>query len=164
LGEARLSEKHKCLVVIRVRGERDASREVEDTLNMLRLVRNCHAVLIDDRPSNMGMLQKAQHYVTWGEISKENIALLLKGRGRLVGDKKLTEEYVKETGYKTLDDLAEAIHKGELAYNSLPKIKPVFRLRPPKKGYKGKVKKSFIAGGATGYRGEAINDIIKRMI
>jgi len=110
------------------------------------------------------MLQKAQHYVTWGEISKENIALLLKERGRIVGDKKLTEDYVKKAGYKLLDDLAEAIYKGKLEYGSLPKIKPVFRLRPPKKGYKGKVKKSFVAGGATGYRGEAVNDIIKRMI
>ena len=131
---------------------------------MLRLVRNCHAALIDDRPSYIGMLQKAQHYVTWGEISKENIVLLLKERGRLVGDKKISEEYVKETGYKSLDDLAEALHKGEIEYNSLPKIKPVFRLRPPKKGYKGKVKKSFAASGVTGYRGEAINNIAKRMI
>lgn len=160
-----MSEKHnKCLVAIRVRGERDATHEVEDTLNMLHLVRNCHAVLIDDRPSYVGMLQKAQHYVTWGEISKEDIALLLKERGRLVGDKKLTEEYVKEAGYKSLDDLAETVYKGKLEYGSLPKIKPVFRLRPPKKGYKGKVKKSFVAGGATGYRGEAIDDILKRMI
>ena len=159
-----MSEKRKCLVAIRVRGERDVSHEVEDTLTVLHLVRNCHAVLIDNRPSYIGMLQKAQHYVTWGEISRENIILLLKERGRLVGNKKLSEEYMKEAGYKSLDDLAEAIHRGKLEYNSLPKIKPVFRLRPPKKGYKGKVKKSFVAGGATGYRGVAINDIIKRMI
>lgn len=159
-----MSAKRKCLVALRVRGERDASHEVEDTLNMLHLVRNCHAVLIDDRQSYIGMLQKAQHYVTWGEISKENIVLLLKERGRLVGDKKLTEEYLKETGYKSLEDLAETIHRGELEYSQLPKIKPVFRLRPPKKGYKGKVKRSFIAGGATGYRGEAINDLVKKMI
>jgi len=159
-----LSEKHKCLVAIRVRGERDASQDVEDTLNMLHLVRNCHAVLIDDRPSYIGMLNKAQHYVTWGEISTENITFLIKERGKIVGDKKLSVEYLKEVGYKTVENLAEAIQEGKVEYSRLPKIKPVFRLRPPKKGYKGKVKKSFIAGGATGYRGEAINEIIERMI
>jgi len=164
LGEAGLSEKHKCLVAIRVRGERDASQDVEDTLNMLHLVRNCHAVLIDDRPSYIGMLNKAQHYVTWGEISTENITFLIKERGKIVGDKKLSVEYLKEVGYKTVENLAEAIQEGKVEYSRLPKIKPVFRLRPPKKGYKGKVKKSFIAGGATGYRGEAINEIIERMI
>jgi large subunit ribosomal protein L30 len=102
--------------------------------------------------------------VTWGEISKENVALLLKKRGRLMGDKKLTDEYVQEMGYKSLDDLAEAVYKLEVEFAHLPKVKPVFRLRPPKKGFRGKVKKSYAAGGVTGYRGEAINDLIKKMI
>ena len=156
--------KRKCLVAIRVRGVSDISQEVKDTFEMLRLTRNCHATLIDGRPSYAGMLQKAQNWVTWGEISKENVALLLKERGRLVGDKKLTDEYAQDLGYKSLGDLAGAVHKLEVEYNRLPKVKPVFRLHPPKKGFKGKVKRSFAAGGVTGYRGEAINDLIKRMV
>ncbi len=151
-------------MAVRVRGESDISQEIRDTLNMLRLTRNCHATLIDDRPSYTGMLHKVQNCVTWGEISKENIALLLKKRGRLVGNKKLTEEYAQELGYKSLGDLAEAAYKVEVEYSRLPKIKPVFRLHPPKKGFKGKVKRSYAAGGVTGYRGEAINDLIKRMV
>lgn len=159
-----MEEKRKCLVAVRTRGISDVSQEIKDTLKMLRLTKNCYATLIDDRPSYLGMLRKAQHYVTWGEISKENITHLLRERGRLIGDKKLTDEYAQEIGYKSLDDLAEATYKLEVKYDSLPKIKPVFRLHPPKKGYKGKVKKSFVAGGVTGYRGEAINNLIKRMI
>ena len=159
-----MGEKRKCLVAVRVRGVSDISQEIKDTLNMLRLTRNCHATLIDDRPSYTGMLHKAQHCVTWGEISKETVALLLKKRGRLVGDKKLTEEYAQELGYKSLGDLAEAAYKVEVEYSRLPKVKPVFRLHPPKKGFKGKVKRSYAAGGVTGYRGEAINDLIKRMV
>ncbi len=131
---------------------------------MLHLTRNCHATLIDDRPSYLGMLHKAKNYVTWGEVSKESVVLLLRERGRIIGNKKLTDEYIREVGYKSLNDLAEAIHKTEVEYNSLPNIKPVFRLHPPKKGFKGKVKKSYTAGGVTGYREEAINDLIKRMI
>jgi len=159
-----MKEKLKCLVAVRVRGESDISQEIRDTLNMLRLTRNCHATLIDDRPSYTGMLHKVQNCVTWGEISKENIALLLKKRGRLVGDKKMTEEYAQELSYKSLGDLAEATYKVEVEYSRLPKIKPVFRLHPPKKGFKGKVKRSYAAGGVTGYRGEAINDLIKWMV
>ena len=159
-----MGEKRKCLVVVRVRGVSDISQEIKDTLNMLRLTRNCHATLIDDRPSYTGMLHKVQNCVTWGEISKENVALLLKKRGRLIGDKKLTDEYVQELGYKSLDDLAEALFKVEVEYSRLPKVKPVFRFHPPKKGFKGKVKRSYAAGGVTGYREEAINDLIKRMV
>ena len=154
----------KCLVAVRIRGMSDVSQEVKDTLSMLRLNRNCHATLVDDRPAYKGMLRKSKDYLTWGEVSQENIALLLKKRGRLVGDKKLTDEYAKELDYESLDDLAEAIFKMEVEFSSLPEVKPVFRLRPPKKGFKGKIKRSFAAGGELGYRGDAINDLLKRMV
>jgi len=159
-----MSEKHRCLAVIRVRGLISILREIKDTLEMLHLSRNCHATLVDDRPSYLGMLRRAQNCVTWGEVSLDNILLLLKKRGRVVGNRKLTDEYAKETGYESLEDLAEAIHEGKVEFGRLPNVKPVFRLHPPKKGYRGKVKKSFVAGGVTGYRGEAINDLIERMV
>lgn len=152
------------MVAIRVRGVSDISQEIRDTLKVLHLNRNCHATLIDDRPSYLGMLHKVKNYVTWGEISKENIALLLEKRGRLVGDNKLTDEYAQELGYKSLENLSEATFKVEVEYSHLPKVKPIFRLHPPKKGFKGKVKRSYAAGGVAGYRGEAINDLIKRMV
>jgi large subunit ribosomal protein L30 len=147
-----------------VRGIPTASPDVRKTLEMLHLCRTNHATLVDDRPAYVGMLRMVQHYVTWGEISKENILLLLKEKGRLMGDKRLTDEYAQKIGYKTLDDLAEALYKVEVEYKNLQDIKPVFRVHPPSKGYKGKVKKSFKMGGATGYRGEAINDLVKRMV
>jgi large subunit ribosomal protein L30 len=102
--------------------------------------------------------------LTWGEVSPEIVSLLLKKRGRLVGDKELTDEYAKELGYKSLDDLAEALFKVDVEFSSLPEIKPLFRLRPPTKGFKGKVKRSYAAGGELGYRGDAINDLLKRMV
>jgi len=159
-----LDKQLKCLVAVRIRGMSDVSQEVKDTLSMLRLNRNCHATLVDDRPAYKGMLRKSKDYLTWGEVSQENIALLLKKRGRLVGDKKLTDEYAKELDYESLDDLAEAIFKVNIEFSSLPEVKPVFRLRPPKKGFKGKIKRSFAAGGELGYRGDAINDLLKRMV
>ena len=46
-----------------------------------------------------------------------------------------------------------------------PGKKGSFRLNPPKGGFEPKgTKKSFKEGGALGYRGKAINDLIKRMI
>ena len=57
----------------------------------------------------------------------------------------------------------EAIYDSKVEHGSLPNIKPVFRLHPPKKGFKGKVKRSYAAGGVTGHRGAAISELIKRM-
>ncbi len=158
-----MEKNRKCLAVIRVRGLSDVKGDIEETLKMLRLNHNCHAVLIDDRPSYLGMLKKAENCITWGEVSREIISTLLKRRGRTIGNKRLTEEYANKIGYDSLDDLAEAIWKLEVEYNDLPEIEPVFRLHPPRKGFKGGVKKSYSAGGTSGYRGEAINDLLKKM-
>ena len=154
----------KCLAVVRIRGIVNVRKEVEDTLRMLNLQRNCHATLIDDRPSFLGMLRKAQNIITWGEVSKETISLLLKKRGRTIGDKPLTDEYAKKIGYESLDDLADAIYNLKVMLKDLPGVKPIFRLHPPRKGFKGSIKKSYRAGGEAGYRGEAINDLIRRMV
>lgn len=111
----------------------------------------------------MGMLYRVQNYVTWGEISKETLALMLQKRGRLADGKKLTDETLEKLGYKSIDALAEAIVNCKVEFQKLPNLRPVFKLHPPKKGFKGKTKKNYAAGGEAGYRGEAINDLINRM-
>ena len=153
----------KCLAVVRVRGPSDVREETEETLKMLRLNRGGHTVLIDDRPSYTGMLKKTQNIVAWGEVSKETVLLLLTKRGKTVGNERLTNDYAKKAGYDSLEDMAEAIWKLEVDYKDLPDIKPVFRLHPPRKGFRGGVKKSFSAGGSLGYMGESINGLLKKM-
>lgn len=159
-----MEQPRKCLAVVRIRGVNDVYREIKETMDMLHLTRNCHATLLDSRASYLGMLRRAQHYLAWGEISKETLTLLLRKRGRLVGNKKLTDEYAQKVGKKSLEELAEAIHVGELEFSRLPDMKPVFRLHPPTKGYRGKVKQSYASGGVTGYQGEAIDSLLEQMI
>jgi large subunit ribosomal protein L30 len=158
------ADERKCFVVVKVRGTIRAQREARETLGMLRLARTNNAVLIDNRPSYMGMLYRVQNYVTWGEVSKETVALLLKKRGSLAGGKKLTDESVEKIGYKSIDKFADAIASCKAELQKLPKVRSVFKLRPPSKGFKGSTKKSFSAGGEAGYRGERINELIKRMV
>jgi large subunit ribosomal protein L30 len=158
-----MEKAQRCLVVVRVRGKSDVRKDIQDTLDMLNLTHNCHATLIDDRPSYLGMLRKAQNYVAWGESSKDTITRLLKERGRAVGNKRLSDDDAKRLGYDTLAELAEAIYRLEVQLKDLAGIKAVFRLHPPSKGFKGSIKKSFQSGGVTGHRGEVINDLIKRM-
>jgi len=158
------TEEHKCIVAVRVRGVISAPKQVRETLEMLNLKRNNYAVLIDNRPSFLGMLKTAQNFITWGEASKETVSMLIKERGRTLGNKRLTDEYAQKIGYKSLDELAQAVFNCQLKYWKLPNIQPVFKLHPPKKGFKGKIKRAYGAGGELGYRGEKINELIKRMI
>lgn len=159
----KMEKTQRCLAVVRVRGLSDIRKDIQDTLHMLNLARNCNATLIDDRPSYLGMLKKVQNCVAWGEPSKDTIIGLLKKRGRAAGNKRLTDDDSEKLGYATVDKLAEALYNQEVQLKDLSGIKPVFRLHPPRKGFKGSIKKSFKSGGVTGYRGEAINDLIKRM-
>jgi large subunit ribosomal protein L30 len=154
----------RCLAVVRIRGTISASKEVRETLEMLNLTRNNYAILVDNRPSFIGMLKTAQSFITWGEASKETVYRLIKESGRLAGNKKLTDEYAQKIGYKSLEELAEAVASCRVEYWKLPNIKPVFRLHPPTKGFKEKIKKSYGMGGELGYRKEKINELIERMI
>lgn len=154
----------KCLAVVKVRGTISAQREARETLDLLRLKRTNQSILIPNNRSMLGMLKRVQSYVTWGEISKETLTEMLSKRGRLAGDKKLTEDYTAKVGYQSIDEIASAIAECKLDYSKLPDIQAVFKLHPPKKGFKGTTKKNYRAGGEAGYRGEAINELIKRMI
>lgn len=157
------TKERKCIIAVRIRGTIRASQQVRETLQMLRLTRNNYAVLINNRPSFLGMLKTAQNFITWGEASEETAKMLIKERGRLAGNKKLTDEYAQKFGYNSLEELGEAIFSCHVEYRKLPNIQPVFRLHPPTKGFKGKVKKGYGMGGELGYRGETINELIKRM-
>ncbi|GAB6136099.1 50S ribosomal protein L30 [Thermococcus prieurii] len=152
------------LALIRLRSGIRARGEVRDTLAMLRLHRINHLVIVDDNPSYRGMIQKVKDYITWGEIDKETLVKLLRKRGRLVGNKPITDEYVREKLGMTIEEFAEKVINGEMKLRDLPNIKPVFRLHPPRGGLKGSKKRTFKEGGALGYRGEKINELIERML
>lgn len=116
------------------------------------------------------MLEKAKEWITWGEIDRETLIKLLTVRGRIPGNRELTDEYVnnklRHLGVKDgIVGLADAILNGEVKLHKLSNIiKPVFRLSPPKGGFNGSIKLPFTQGGETGYRGLAINDLIKKML
>lgn len=152
------------LAVIRIRGEPDRNPNERNTLELLRLHKRFHLVLVPDTKPIRGMLKRIEYTVTYGEINEDVLALLIEKRGRLIGNKKVTQEYLRKVGFKDYKELARAIIEGKLTIDKLPEFKPVFRLSPPSKGFEGTVKKHFKEGGELGYRGEAINELIKRML
>jgi len=149
---------------IRIRGTVNVKPDIKKTLNLLNLTRANHCAIIEETPSMKGMIQIAKDYITWGEIEKETLIKLIKERGKLTGDKEITDEYIKNTtSYNTIDKLSDAIINKKFKYREIPNVKPLFRLNPPIKGYEG-IKRSFNKKGAIGYRGKEINKLIEKMI
>ncbi|MGC8662231.1 MAG: uL30 family ribosomal protein [Candidatus Micrarchaeia archaeon] len=136
---------NKLIAAIRVRGRVNVRESITNTLNRLNLKRVNNLSLIKGSKSNIGMLQKCNDYITYGEISKELLSKVLEKKG------------MKIEG-ASLDSLINCA-KSPKELN----IKMPIKMRPPKHGYEG-IKKGFSVGGALGYRGEKINDLVKRMI
>lgn len=154
----------KKVVVVQIRGGIGLNPRVKDTLNMLRLRRKNACTVIDSNDIYKGMLIRVKDYVTWGEIDADTLKILLEKRGRLPGNKPLTEEYLKSKVKLNFADFAKNVFEGKLKFKDVPGLKSFFRLNPPIKGFeKGGIKKAFSLGGAIGYRGAKINDLIKRM-
>lgn len=150
------------IAVIRVRGIPKVRKEISDTLTMLNLTRPHHAVILDDRPTYLGMLNKVKDYVTYGEIEEPVLEMLLRKWARLEGNHVLTEEYVKEKTGQTIEEFTSSVMNFEKELDELG-IKKMFRLHPPRKGYKS-VKRAFSQGGSLGNRGNQINMLLRRMI
>src|SRR3989338_4261494 len=149
--EVNVTNSQKQLAVIRIRGLTGMRVKIEDTLQMLRLYKKNYCCVLPHNHVYIGMLKKAKDYITWGEIDDETFNTLVSKRG---------EEF---NGRET--DSKEKINYNDFISINNKKIKKYFRLNSPKRGFERKgIKHSFQQGGALGYRGTAINDLIKRMV
>ena len=150
------------IAIIRIRGHVKVRGEINDTMKMMNLSRVNLAVFYKDNESLQGMINKSQDYITWGKVNKETLLKVLKKRGRLEGNKRVTEEFLKEKklDWDKLVDMFINDPKDVYALG----IKRVFRLSPPSKGFERKgIKIPFKMGGALGNRAEKINDLFEKM-
>ena len=149
---------------IRLRSSINAHIEVKDTFRHLRLNKINHCVLIPEGNTYDGMLHKVKDYITWGEVKPDVLTNMIIKRGRLTGNRKFDNKYIKEnTKSESMVKYAEAIISGKEVYSELKDVQPVFRLHPPIKGHKA-IKKAFNQGGDLGYRKEDINNLILKML
>ena len=134
---------NKLIAVVRVRGRIGVRRSINETLSRLNLPRvNSLALLFGTAP-NLGMIKKCNDFVTFGEVNPEVLGRILKKKGA-----KLSKEDV------------DALLSGEKKAKEV--ISLPIRLKPPKHGLED-TKLAYTNGGTVGYRGAAINDLLKRM-
>lgn len=144
-------EKTLKLAVVRVRGPVRVNKEINDTLDMLHMERVSSCTILEGTPEVYGMLRKVKDYITYGEVDEPTYKAIIEKRSEPFKGR-LTDS------------------KGKIQYNKFitvdgKKLKPYFRLSPPRGGYERKgIKWSFKQGGALGYRGKEINKLIMKMI
>ena len=154
----------KAYAIIRLRGTVNRNYNLEHTMKLLRLHKPNHCSIYPVNGPLEGMLKKAKDVVTWGEIDADTVEHLLLKRGELPGkDNRITDAYIKENSdYKSIREFAEAVASGKAKITDIPELQPVFRLNPPRKGFRS-LKYSVSQNGDLGYRGDRIGALINRM-
>ncbi len=161
----RPSAQTRLFAVIRLRGQVNVSNVHEKTMKLLRLHKKNRCILIPTTPAYIGMLNKIRDYCTFGELDKETLNELIQKRGRLKGDKQLTEEFITKNYNLSFKDFLEELYSLKKTLKDFDAIKPFFKLHPPRGGFERYgIKKPYSTGGALGYRGAEINKLLRKMI
>jgi large subunit ribosomal protein L30 len=122
-------------------------------MELLKLEKPNHCVLVNDSPQTLGMLAKVKDYVTYGPVDEGTVLALLKKRGRK--GQELLRAVLDEEKLKTA---AKEISAGK---RTADYAHPVFRLSPPSKGY-GNIKRTY-PHGELGKRTD-MAPLLKRMM
>ncbi len=146
------------LCVIKIRTSMKKNSVIQKTEKALGLGRMYSCVITDKSDQYMGMLKVVESIITYGEVDKDTFKLLLKKRSEISNKRGF------EWDQAELDKFADAFFDGKKKLSDAG-IKRTFRLHPPIKGFERKGKKvPYTMKGAFGYRGNNINDLLKRMI
>ncbi|MCX8198155.1 MAG: uL30 family ribosomal protein [Candidatus Micrarchaeota archaeon] len=116
------------LAVIRLKGKFSVSPEVKATLESLRLKKLYSCTIVPQNESYAGMLRVCKDVVSFGEIGKDAIKLLISKRGKYKGGKKVSSAKPEEIE-KLASEAAAGKPLAELG------LEPVFSLSPPKGGF-----------------------------
>jgi large subunit ribosomal protein L30 len=117
------------IVIVRISGRVGLRKEVNSTLDRLRLRKKYVCVVLENPSKEQeGMIKFVKEFVAFGEISEEVYKKLVEARGKK--DKE-------------------------------GKLKPFFRLHPPRKGINSKL---HFPKGVLGNNKDKINDLIIRML
>jgi large subunit ribosomal protein L30 len=137
------------ICIIRITGRVGLNRDVNETLDRLRLRKKYTCIVIKSNKVNLGMIEKVKNFVAYGEIQDKDFEKLIEARGKAVdGSKKVEPKSVVE-GFKKGKKLQEL------------NLKPFFRLHPARKGMNTKV---HFPKGALGNHKNKINELLARML
>jgi len=137
------------IIVIRISGLVEIPEDINETLFRMRLRRKYSAVLLKESEENLKLLKSVRNFVAFGNISDETLLLLITKRAKSLDNRKIN----------SADILEHIKNKGMVG----SKIKPFFRLHPPRGGIDSKLHFP-LKKGVLGDNKTKINDLVRRML
>ena len=151
------------LLVLNLHGAINSSGPVRRALEELKVVRRFSASVVPGDSSTLGMLRLCKDHVAWSPIDADLLATLLKKRGMVSVTKVLDSASLKKMGYKDHEDLAAKMVKEEMRLSAVEGLRPVFRLAPPRGGFKRSIRRAFSEKGLLGNNPQ-LSELVRRML
>lgn len=150
-------------IVVRVGGTVNVPSWADTTLQSLNLKKKFRATIVPEDPAFVGMLKRVKNYVAWCRADKETVKELIERKARKQGYRQIDSKDIKALGYKSVDDLADALANGKVSLSKLDLIKPWFALAPPRGGFRRSTKRMYQNKGVMGENQELLS-LVKNMI
>tara|TARA_Y100000310_G_scaffold242508_1_gene246669 strand:+ start:1584 stop:1979 length:396 start_codon:yes stop_codon:yes gene_type:complete len=130
------------IAIIRISGMVKVAKDVQNTLDRLKLRRKYACVVLKESDVVKGMLAKVRSEVAYGKIDDATLKKLISKRGQKIDKTKEVKE-VKDLNFEEAN------------------LKPFFRLHPARGGINTK---QHFPKGVLGNHKDKINDLIGRML
>jgi len=137
------------IILIRIHGQVKVKREIESTLNSLKIMKKYSCVVLNETAEIWGMIKKVRQLISYGKINEDTLKMLVEKRARKMGNKPIKKDEI--------DKVVEEIKQGKIK-----SVKPFFTLHPPIGGFKKSTKLMF-PKGILGENKE-IEKLVRRML
>src|SRR2546428_12647515 len=126
------------ILAVRLRGTASDNPDVQRTMESLKLERTFQARLLENTPSNLGMLRSAKVLVAWGEVSPDLLGRVLEKRGERDGADGLDDGFLRLLGKSSFEDLAKSVVAGLSGLRGVLRggVKGAVRFHPPRGGFR----------------------------
>lgn len=170
-GQFFVPQEAKVFFVIRVLGTYGVAPKVRKILQLLRLLQINNGVFLRVNKATVNMLVRVAPYVTWGAPSVKTVSDLIYARGfaRVHGQRiPITNNALvnKQLGAFNIKCVEDVIHEIATCGKQFKRVNTwlnVFKLNTPTGGWVAK-KINYVEGGDAGFRGDAINALLAKML
>lgn len=166
------SHEHTPIIIIRICGQWcRIPQEIKLILSNLHLKELNNAIILFYNKENFKVIKLIESYITWGYIKKNTIEDLLRRRGSVtIGnnepnelDNVQIENALGKLGIICIEDIIHELTKETKNSKEVLHYLGYFKLASNDEGFH-KVNVSFEKGGSQGFRGDKINELLKKMI
>lgn len=167
----------KFAIVIRIRGINALSPKVRKVMELFRLLQIHNAVFIKLNKATINMLKLVQPYIAYGYPKVETVRRLIYKRGfakirhrpgsisRIpIMDNDLIEKHLGKYGIETVEDIVDQIVTCGDNFRAASNFLWPFKLRSPKKGYRGRKRRHYLEGGTYGNWERHIDTFVENML